>query len=871
LLARGDVKALLILTFVLISVVTGFSSLAIVAQAQGVKGPKTDVIIFKAVPLDQAAAALRSGDIDYYIYALRPAQAEALIGVSGIKLYNAPARINSFVLNPAPDPKGLNPFSIREVRFAVNYLINREYIVTTILKGLAAPMYCHLSPYDPDYTVVYDIIAKYEFKYNPSLANTIITKALTEAGAEKVGGKWYYNGSPIRIKFVIRVEDHRKELGDMLASELERLGFEVERLYMTFREAIPTVYATNPADFKWHIYTEGRGKGAPEKYDYSTINQFYAPWYTYMPGWQEPTFWNYENKTIDELGQKIYKGAFTSKEERDELYRKVTEMGIQEAVRIFVVTTLDTYAARTEVKGLTLDLGAGLRSIFNPREAYVEGRNTLRIGHLWVWTEGTAWNPIGGFQDVYSVDIYRAVYDPWVWRNPFNGLPIPFRVTYTVETAGPKGTLKVPSDAFLWDAKTRSWKYVGDGVTAVSKVTFDLSKFVGAKWHYGQTITWADVLYPIYQLYDITYNESKASLEGSVAATYKELLPMFKGFRVVGGKYLEVYIDYWHFDENYIADMAVLTSVPNPWEVMFATDLLVFNDQKYGYSETTAEKLGVPWLSLVLKGHAEDVKKKLMELRDKGVIPKEVFTLPNGTSYITVDDALKRYDAAIKWIDTYGHAEISNGPYYVYAYDPANQYCELRAFRDATYPFSPGDWYFGEPERVGIVSVGIPSVVPGGDAQIIVDLKGPSPLHVKYLIKDPVSGEVLTFGSAGAVAPDRFLIQLPSALTSQLRPGGIYEVTIIGYSDQSALLTAEKHFLSVLNIQPIQSGIAAVASQMNASLKELSLRLTEKMDDLSASQRDLAAAISSLNTAIYALAVLMVINIVVTLLIGRRR
>jgi peptide/nickel transport system substrate-binding protein len=879
---KNNLIYVLIIAIILFSVITTFNT-SIVTEAQVVKGPKSDIVMIKAVPLDQAVAALRAGDIDYYLFGLRPAQAAALVGATDIKLYSAPAGINSFILNPAPDPKGLNPFSIREVRFAINYLINRDYIVTTVLKGLAAPMYCQVSPYDPDYTVVFDIIARYEFKYNPALADEIISKALKDAGAEKVGGKWLYKGSPIKIKFVIRVEDHRRVLGDMLASELEKLGFEVERLYMTFREAIPTVYSSNPADFKWHIYTEGWGKGVPEKYDYTTVNQFYAPWFGWMPGWQEPTFWNYKNDTIDELGKKIYRGEFTSKEERDSLYRRATELGMLEAVRIFVVTTLDSYAARAEVSGLTLDLGAGLRAPFNLREAYVPDKKVLKVGHLWVWTEGTAWNPIGGFDDVYSVDIWRAVYDPWTWRDPFNGLPIPFRVTYTVETAGPKGSLNVPKDAFIWNATLRKWVYVGEGVKATSKVTFDLSKFIGSKWHHNITITWADILFPIYHIYDLVYNETKASVEGGIASTNKEVLPMFKGFRIVGDKYLEVYIDYWHFDENYIAEMAVPPGygaggfASNPWEIVYATDFLVFDEHKYGYSESTAEKLGVPWLSLVLKSHAEDIKKKLTELKDKKLVPDAVFTLPDGKKLITTEEAIKRYEAVIKWIDTYGHAEISNGPYYVYVYDPANQYCELRAFRDPTYPFSPGTWYFGMPESVNIVSVGLPTVVPGGDAQVVIELKGPTPLHVKYLIKDPVSGEVVTYGLGTSVAPDRFLIQLSSELTSKLRPGGIYEITVIGYSDRVALLSSEKHFLSILNIQPLQAGIASVAEQLRSDIATLTKQVstvTTQVGGLSATQQDIIKALNnataSITTAIYVLIILVIVDIIVTVVVRRK-
>jgi len=841
------------------------------------RGPRSDVIIFKRVPSDLAPEALKKGEIDYYLFHLRPVAAEALKGVKEVKLYYAPAGIVDIILNPAPAPEGeLNPFSIREVRFAINYLIDRDYVVNEIYKGFAAPMYCFLSQYDPDYVTIYDIIAKYEFKYDPALADQIITKALTEAGAYKEGGKWYYNGKPIVLKFVIRIEDERREIGDALASELEKLGFTVERLYMPFGQAIPTVYGTDPKDFEWHLYTEGWGKSAPDKYDYGTINQFGAPWFGYMPGWQEAGYWNYQNATIDDLGKRIFYGNFTSRDERDQLYRRAAEMIIQEAVRIFIATSLDIYPARSEVKGLTNDLGAGLRAPWNPREAYVEGRSKLVVGHEWVWTEGTAWNPIAGFQDVYSVDIWRACYDPFTWRHPFSGEPIPFRIHYTVETAGPNGKLDVPPDAFVWDANSDQWVNVGEGVKAISKVVFDMSTYVGCKWHNNQTITWADVLYGIAQLYEITYDVNKSAIESSIAAFYESYFNTIKGYRIVDDRYLEVYVDYWHFDPNYIADYAVPPAPHVPWEIDLAMDKLVFEEKKFAYSDSASEKYNVPWLSLVLKDHAEAVKEELEKFKAEGYFPANYFTV-NGKTYATKEEAMARYDAAIHWIETHGHAVISDGPFYLYRFDPAAQYAELRAFRDPTYPFKPGDWYYGMPTPVEIVSVGIPTVVPGGEAKFVVELRGSMPLGVKYLIRDPTTGKILISGVAKEVTPTRFVISLSSDFTSSLMPG-LYELLIVGYSSEVALVSAERQFFDVLNIKPLESAfekaVAGVREKVDAvsgQLGALSGQLATLNTNLQTATKAIQDTVASLKTLVMVAIILSVINLVMVAIVLVKR
>ncbi|MGB9726942.1 MAG: ABC transporter substrate-binding protein [Nitrososphaeria archaeon] len=771
-----------------------------ISFAQAKTGPASDTIIFKRVPLDVVPEALKAGDIDYYIYGLRPSQAIALRGVPGVDLYYAPAGLVDIVLNPAPYTDGrLNPLSLKEVRFALNYIMNRDYVVNEIYKGFAAPMVTFLSSYDPDYVTVFDVIAKYEFSYNLELADKMISDALTKAGATKVGGKWTYKGQPLSVNFIIRIEDERREIGDTFASDLEKLGFTVNRMYMPFAQAIDIIYGTDPKDHEWDLYTEGWGKSAPDKYDYSTINQFGAPWLGWMPGWAEPSFWNYENSTIDDLGQKIYNGQFKSKDERNQLYRKATEMIIQESIRIWAATRLDIQPARTYVSGLTNDLGTGLRSPLTTREAYISGKSTVTIGHLWVHTATSVWNPFGGHTDVYSVDIWRNVYDPLVWNHPFSGLPMPFRTEYTVKTAGPDGKLDVPSDAFIWDTQSKSWKLVGSGVKATSAVTFDFSKYIGGKWHDGTTITWADVLWGIYSWFDLVYNPDKASLEGTLASQYKDVFALFKGFRIVGNN-LEVYIDYWHFDPNYIASFAAPPQIHYPWIVGAAMDDVVLNKKTAAYSQAASRARNVKWLSMVLIDHASMVAESLSFFKTSGFFPSNVFTVA-GKSYASKDEAAARIDSALKWFNMYGHLVISDGPFYLYKYDPAAQYAEIRAFRDPTYPFGPGKWYFGKPETPEFKSVSVPTVLQGQAAKVDVELAGPTPLGVKYLIRDTRTGAILKSGSGTAVSPTKFTIELPADFTSSLNVG-VYEITVAGYSDVVAFVSAEKRYFDVMKPVP---------------------------------------------------------------------
>ncbi|MBS7631520.1 hypothetical protein KEJ47_08145 [Candidatus Bathyarchaeota archaeon] len=857
--------------------------MSFMVEASPKPGPATDTLLFKSVPVDLASSALTTGQIDYYIYALKPSQAAALEGIEGVELYMAPAGLVDIVLNPAPAPAGkLNPFSIREVRFACNYLMDRDYVVNQIYKGFAAPMVAFLSSYDPDYITIYDIIAKYEFKYDLAKADEIMAPAMTKAGAKKVDGKWNYGGEPIVLKFIIRTEDERRDIGDAFASALEKVGFTVNRQYMTFGQAIPIIYGTDPKDFEWMLYTEGWGKSALDKYDAATINQFGAPWYTWMPGYQEAGYWQYENSTIDELGKRILKGDFSSKAERDSLYKKCSEMIINEAVRIWAATRLDINPASSKVKGITNDLATGLRSPYNPREVYATGKTTLTIGHLWIWNEGTVWNPIAGHDDVYSSDMWVAVHDPFIWRHPFSGIPIPFRWNYEVHTAGPSGKLPVPEDAFIWDNNTDTWKTVGPNVKATSKVTFDLSKYIGSKWHHGETISWADVLFSIYQHFELAYDAEKSGIESSTAAMLKETLPKFVGFEIDGEK-LIVYLDFWHFSDDYIADYAdIIGGQPPmgnyPWEVLAGMDKVVFEDKKAAYSESASNSFGVPWLSLVLDGHAKLVSDAITALKSENYLPSNVFTIGN-VSYFTSAEAQGRYDAAVEWYNEKKHMVISDGPYYLNKFDATAQYAELKAWRDATYPFEPGDWFFGLPTSPEIVNIGIPTIVPGGSASFVIDVSGVPPLGVKYLIKDPITAEILSIGDASGITSSRFVISLSSDFTKDLQPG-LYEITLAGYSEEVAFVSSEKVFFNVLNLGVIQTGLEAIGKQlldeMDALSQDISTKVSasnanlgSKVDQMGA---DLAQAVNALSTAttttmylVGILAVLVIVNIVLVM------
>jgi len=758
-------------------------------------GPAADRLIFKKVDQDLAPKLIERGDIDIYLYNLKVSTAYEYLKSEKVRIYEAPSSMISILMNPAPAPEGsLNPLSIRRIRWAIQFLIDRDYIAKSIYRGFALPMYSHVSPLDYDYLIVAGALKELGITYDPDYAKEIIFEEMRKAGAKLVDDKWVYEGRPVELKFIIRIEDERREIGNMLAEELEKLGFTVKRLYMDFAQALSIVYRTDPAAFEWHLYTEGWGRGAVEKYDYATINQMCAPWLGYMPGWLEYGFWQYENKQLDELGKKLFKGEYGDLTERNELYVKATRLCLQESIRAWVVVVMNALPARADLKGVSTDAVSGLRSLWALRSAYVEG-GELKVGHLWVRPYmGSAWNPIAGFTDVYSVDIWRQLHDPPIWRDPSTGIPTPFRANYTVETAGPEGWIDVPEDAFIWDSKSNSWVRVGEGVKARSKVVIDYNLYFKSRWHHGIGMDWSDVLYSIYQTFDLAYNPEKSKIEVALAATSKPILETFKGFRILDEYRLEVYVDYWHPIKDYIAEYAQPWGASMPWEILYAMDILVFEEKKAAYSDTAAARMQVDWLNLIEPRQARRLVRILGRLMESGEYPRNVFEigseetccpLPTSkTCFEGVREALKRYSASIEWFKEHGHLVISNGPFYLEKIGTvAEQYAELRAFRDPSYPFKPSDFYVGEPERIELDVPRIVNVVKGEPLKLDAHLEGPGELGLKLIMLDPYSRKIIYEADVRKTP-----IEMPAEVFKGLREG-IYKLSIIAYSDSISMVS----------------------------------------------------------------------------------
>ncbi len=712
--------------------------------------------------LDESNALeeVKNGNLDMYYSRVPSELLETPESRQNLDVFYVTGGSYSILANPA-EGDNLNPFSNQEIRFALNYLIDRRLVVDELMGGYGIPMASNYGPYDPDYLSILSEIEKFHFRYNPEHANEVITKILTEKGAQKTEGKWYYDSKPIEITIFIRNDDPvRKSIGEILSSEMEKIGFVVHKDFGDLNKAYVTVYGSNPSDLKWNLYTEGwAGRSAFVKYDSLGPAQMYAPWFSNMPGFNNPSYWNYKNPHLDDVTQKIYSGNFTSIVERENLIRDAVSEGVKESVRVFLASKIDPFVTNKRIHGVINDFGGGITNRLTPINVRAND-DDLKIGVKQIY-QG-AWNPIGGLADAYSKNIWDLLYDPGIFKNPYSGENFSVREIWKVETTGPYGRLDVPHDTIIWDPVLQKWANVGPGIKATSKVTFDLTF---GNWHSGQKMDMNDVLYSMYfsSEWGSPQTENDKTFDSAYSPQASQSQKTLVGMRPIDDHTVEVYVNYWHFDDSEIAGWASAWPVI-PWEVTAAMEKIVL-DGKASFSRTDAQAKNLNWLSLIVPRDSSLIKETLGEFQRTKYVPAALLSFDNGAQYYD-----SRYESAIKWIEHKNHAIISNGPFYLETYSPEARAMTIRSFDDPSYPFEAGYW--GKFEKVNlpkITQIDIPSQIILGQP-LEIPIKTSDATQIYYFVSTGAGDEV-DIGILD-VNQNATKITLSAAQTQKMIPGG---------------------------------------------------------------------------------------------------
>ena len=276
---------------------------------------------------------------------------------------------------------------------------------------------------------------------------------------------------------------------------------------------------------------------------------------------------------------------------------------------------------------------------------------------------------------------------------------------------GPNGKIDVPSDAIFWNVSEQKWDSA-QGKKATSKVTYDL---LWSNWHNGEKMDMNDILYSIYfaQEWGSTQTENDKTFDPEYTPTANPSAKTLIAVKPINDHTIEVYLNYWHFDDSEIADWGSVW-VSMPWEIMASMESAVI-DGKASFSRTDSQSKSIDWFSLIMPRDAKLISDYLKKFSRTGYIPPalEKFVMSN-------DYAKSRYESTITWIDKKNHAVISNGPFYLDSYSPEVRTITIRSFDDNSYPFNSGYWKKFESVKLPqIIDIDIPTKIIPGEKTLI--------------------------------------------------------------------------------------------------------------------------------------------------------
>ncbi len=784
-----------------------------------------DQVVFVEDP-DRAGIVprLEAGEYDLYAYSLADPLLWKQVQEAGFRTVQFYGSSRALSLNPAgPIFEGtgaLNPFAVPRIREAMNWLVDREYIVQEILGGLGVPKYTPLYTAMPDYARYMDLIRPLEARYRYDLdrARAVIAEEMGKLGAEMKDGVWYFEGEPVTLIFVIRTEDERKEIGDYVARQLEAVGFRVERQYKTSKEARVIVNG-DPHAGRWHLYTAGHLRTFVERDQGYLFEYYYTPRGRSAPLWQayQPA------AEFDQVARRLSQKDYRTPEERRELFARALELALKDSVRVWLVDKAAFSPMQPDVQ-VAYDLAGGVAG-----------------SRLWPWTlrrdrpGGTVtvaqpglltapWNPLGGSSMVYDLMPLRGTVDWGAVPDPYTGLALPMRVARARVTVLP-GTpiarsldwvsldeaeeIVVPGDAWAaWDPKSGRFLTVAEvapeGRTSRARirVEYPADLFQTVQWHDGSPLSPGDFLMSMILQMDVAHPDS-LHYDFGLAPRLSRIFSGLKGVRVLSWDPLviETYTDnLWSDAELLVAFEGTWFPTyrlgPVPWHVM-ALALRAVEEKEVAFSRAAADETGAIWLSLIDGPALEVLAKYLPDSPSQGWIPyPEVLG-----EHVSPEEIRTRWANLNAWYEKRGHFWVGTGPYYLDRVLGVEGGLVLRCFPE--YRGDMARWaVFSEPPLPQARIQGPDRIEAGETVRfrvVVTTTQGePYPREdleaVRYLVFDE-DFQVVARGQAH-LEEDTYVVELGPDVWSG-RASGFYRLEVIVLSRRVSKPTLVSHTLAV--------------------------------------------------------------------------
>ncbi len=763
-----------------------------------------DTVIFIEEPSSDAAVSrLEAGDIDVYAFNIsEPDIADRVFASDQVSYQTSYGNYNDLTFMPSSGPEfndgRLNPFFSDKIREAMNWLIDRSFIADEISGGLGRPRFVPINFASKDMALLADTVAAIELKYahNPEKAVEVITAEMEALGAEMVDGKWNYNGAPVEIIGLIRVEDERREIGDYVSNLLEEIGFTVVRDYKTSAEASPCWLRGDPDEGCAHFYTGGWVSTAISRDEATNFSFFYTPDGLPFPPWQAYS----PSDEFYDVATRLNNSDFANLEERRELMQRALELSLEDSQRIWLKDDVGV-APHAQNVALASDLsgsiyGSWLWSTTLRFTDQVGGSMTIAMPSI--MTE--PWNAIAGSNWVYDAMPIRGMQSPATVPDPFTGIALPNRLARAeifiqeglpVEQNLDWATLEfvpeivVPDDAWAdWDAANQVFITAGERftetTTALSKVVmhYEDDYFDKMKWHDGSPVTIADhVMFMIMQ-FDPSKEESAIYDEATVPA-FQTFMSAFKGWKVVSANpfVVEYYTDAFQLDaENNVTNFRAAHPAANQngeigWHALVPGWLAEANGE-LAFSADKADALEVEWMSYIAGPSLEILRAQLNAAQEQNLIPYA----PTLSQYVTEEEAAARYANLQEWVRRRGHFWVATGPYFMEKAFPVEGTIILQY--NPQFPDPTDRWNRFASAPVPDVLLDGPGTVSIGEEatyDVFIDL-GDQPYAnadlsvVRYLVFD-ATGELASVGDAEPVEDGYYQIVLSSELTGGLSAG----------------------------------------------------------------------------------------------------
>ncbi len=761
-----------------------------------------DTIIFLEEPnQDAAIARLAAGDIDVFADDVAgEAILQAIDSAGNIQTRVQYGLFDELTFNVAAcaDDSILNPFQDQQLREAMNWLIDRDYVANELYGGLAVPKFTAIAEAGADRARYAAEIRAIEaaYAYDLERAEEVITARMEELGATMEGGVWTYNGQPITVIFLIRNEDTRLEIGNYVANQLEDIGFTVERVERTSAELAPFWAISDPTECSWSIYTGAWSQTVVDRDSVDNFDFYYNP-----RGYPIPLSGAYQvSPEFDEVSLRLATNDFATLDERDELVRQALPLAAESSNRVWITSRTTLIPFSNDV-AVTTDLAAGISgaALWSKTIRFADRvGGSMSIALPSVFTE--PWNPIGGTNWVFDNMVKRGIDDSAFYTDPNTGLAIPGRAEgadIVVQEGFPMGStldwvnvtfepeVVVPDDAWAeWDAEEQRFltagEYYTETQTAVFKSTvyYPEDMFDTVTWHDGSPMSVADFVMVMITRFDLA-DEASPYYDENLVPTFDQFDASFKAVRIASTDPLV--IETWADNAALDAENSVFSWWPNgggaylyggaAWHNMA---IMLRGEANGGFAFTAgkSEANGVERTNMIAGPSLDVFAEELGAATEEGWIPYESAL----GEFLSEDEIASRYENLAEFARRYGHYYIGTGVYYLSGVFPVEGQAVLT--HNPNHP-DPADRFanFTAPALADIEIDGDGRVTIGDEAtfDVYLDAFGePYAVNdiasVTYLLFD-ATGEMVESGEATAVEDGLWEVTLSSDTTSGLEEG----------------------------------------------------------------------------------------------------